>query len=132
MNFNKNALIISIVWLFLIGGFFWWDYINLRKEERNVAIQTARSSLFFLPDTRADGAMRVAEKIRTKIEAMGIPHENSATAQVVTVSLGVATSQDHTDLSSYEELINQADKALYRAKHQGRNRVGVFHENNLD
>ena len=69
--------------------------------------------------------MLVAETIRSNIYDLKIPHEKSPPAGVVSISLGVAT----TDLDmpmSHEELVAQADKALYDAKEKGRNRVEVF------
>lgn len=70
-------------------------------------------------------AKRMAEKIRINIEKMGIPHTCSDVSDVVTVSLGVMTAipSQNTDISV---LISQADQALYKAKEQGRNRVGEY------
>ena len=76
-----------------------------------------------LADTTTEGAWRVAEGIRTGIAALAIPHIDSPHG-IVTVSCGVATlvaSQD--DLST--ELIRAADRLLYAAKADGRNRVVV-------
>ncbi|MBU8848823.1 MAG: diguanylate cyclase [Desulfobacterales bacterium] len=78
-----------------------------------------------LPDTALDGAIHVAETIRSNIEKMEIPHQKSLPEQVVTLSLGVGTS-DWTASLTHEELLNYADKALYKAKDQGRNQVQSF------
>ncbi|MCP4055457.1 MAG: diguanylate cyclase, partial [Mesoflavibacter sp.] len=80
-----------------------------------------------LPNTPLYGAMHIAEIIRSNIEKMGIPHKNSIPQQVVTLSLGVTTSEE-TVLTSYEELIKHADMAMYLAKEQGRNQVRSFSE----
>jgi len=79
-----------------------------------------------LPNTSPDGAMRVAERMRLNVEEMGIAHKKSLPARIVTMSLGVATSQDTATLVSLEDLIKCADVALYRAKEQGRNQVQIF------
>ena len=79
--------------------------------------------IVILPDTAPDGAMHVAERIRSHIEEMGIIHEKSMPARVVTLSLGVATSEDTIGLVFHEKLIQYADTALYKAKDQGRNQV---------
>jgi diguanylate cyclase (GGDEF)-like protein len=79
-----------------------------------------------LPNTSPDGAMRVAERMRLKVEEMGIAHKKSLPGRIVTISLGVATSQDTATLVSLEDLIKDADIALYRAKEQGRNQVQLF------
>jgi diguanylate cyclase (GGDEF)-like protein len=63
-------------------------------------------------------AMAVAERIRTDIETAGF---GSAEPPVITVSIGVAALGEHAN--SLESLIAIADKALYRAKRLGRNRV---------
>ncbi|MBW2654242.1 MAG: diguanylate cyclase [Deltaproteobacteria bacterium] len=79
--------------------------------------------IVILPNTVSDGAIHVAERIRLHIEEMGIIHEKSLPARVVTLSLGVATSKDTMGLVFYEKLIQYADTALYKAKDQGRNQV---------
>ena len=73
-----------------------------------------------LPNTPLDGALKFAETLRCKIEAQ--LHYAGARALPVTASLGVG-SFDHMDIADAESLLRQADAALYRAKHAGRNRV---------
>ncbi|MCD6475321.1 MAG: diguanylate cyclase [Anaerolineaceae bacterium] len=85
--------------------------------------------VIILPRTSLAGAMHVAERIRSSIEKMEIPHELSLPAQVVTLSLGVTTFEKTTSRFSHEKLIKQADLALYKAKEQGRNQVQFFSEN---
>ena len=78
-----------------------------------------------LPETNEEGAISVAEKIRLNIEALMLPNINSGVKPFVTISAGIATIVPAT-LSSYEILINNADKALYKAKESGRNRYEVY------
>jgi diguanylate cyclase (GGDEF)-like protein len=78
--------------------------------------------VILLPDCRWGGAMAVAESIRAGIEGLAIPHTASKAAPVVTLSIGVAVRQVDADFS-LEQLLEEADKALYRAKSQGRNQV---------
>ncbi len=80
-----------------------------------------------LPYTTRDGACFIAEEIRKNVSDLQIPHEKSTSAEVVTISLGVAEA-DVIEADSYEKLINQADSAMYSAKEKGRNRVEVFNE----
>ncbi len=75
-----------------------------------------------MPETDSDGASAIAETLCTSIEKIGIVHEHSATARYVTVSIGVAV-QIPNDKGNPDGLIAEADKALYRAKRLGRNRV---------
>lgn len=77
-----------------------------------------------LSNTEAATAKNIAEKLRSNIESMGVPHDHSEAGKVVTLSIGVASVVPSRD-SSPGELIEAADKALYKAKHNGRNRVEV-------
>lgn len=74
-----------------------------------------------LPDTSLDGAALFAERLRHGIECLQVAHEDTALS--FTVSLGVACIEP--DLKNYTELIERADKALYRSKEGGRNRSSV-------
>ncbi|MEP9349162.1 diguanylate cyclase [Xanthobacter sp. KR7-225] len=69
-----------------------------------------------LPDTDANGAVSIAESIRAKIER-GVPD-----VPPFTVSIGVKSVRP-TPESSLQEFQHEADKALYQAKAEGRNRV---------
>lgn len=74
-----------------------------------------------LPNTDADGAIVVAESIRKAIRDLGIPHEQSDVSAIVTVSMGIATVMPTAETSP-DELVALADRALYDAKRQGRDR----------
>ena len=75
-----------------------------------------------LPNTSAEMAFDIAERIRTKVKGLRIAHSKSPISQYVTLSLGVSSILPHRE-SSPEELIATADRALYRAKEQGRDRT---------
>jgi diguanylate cyclase (GGDEF)-like protein len=68
-----------------------------------------------LPNTNAAGSMHVAETLRRAIE--GATWED----REITASIGVATMSE--EISTPEELVDAADRALYRSKQAGRNRV---------
>lgn len=83
---------------------------------------------FILPETDIQGALVVAESIRSSVETLAITHAYSSVTDCVTLSCGVATcapkkGQDLSELT--RELIKEADKGLYLAKQQGRNQVAV-------
>lgn len=75
-----------------------------------------------LPETDIEAAARVAERLRSTVEAQ--PFEvNSGAPLHITVSIGIASWPLHADVA--EALVAAADKALYAAKNAGRNRVMV-------
>ncbi len=79
--------------------------------------------IIILPHTNQEEALFIAEKIRQRVEQEKIPHESSkSNKKFISVSLGVSTIIPTINNSS-EELVRQADKALYKAKHSGRNKV---------
>lgn len=75
-----------------------------------------------LPETSLDAAITVAEKLRAKIEQLDIIHEFSLSSVRMTISIGIANVIPE-ECHSKEDVIDLADKALYRAKKAGRNCV---------
>ncbi|WP_370462543.1 diguanylate cyclase domain-containing protein [Pseudomaricurvus sp. HS19] len=78
--------------------------------------------VLMLPNTDRDAALALAQKCCQLVKELRVPHAASATADVITISAGLATMipNDHTDADS---LFSAADKMLYLAKQNGRNRV---------
>ncbi len=74
-----------------------------------------------IPDTEARCAGKIAERLRMAVETLAIPHEG-APRGIVTVSVGV-TSMVPKRGAQHRELVESADRALYRAKGTGRDRV---------
>ncbi|MEY4592859.1 MAG: hypothetical protein RIR18_1754 [Pseudomonadota bacterium] len=79
----------------------------------------------FLPNTDLDSAIQVAETIRQSIEALAI-NVSPETTLKISASIGVAKNQ-HSD-QTMQEIQQQADLAMYKAKKGGRNRVSCFEE----
>ncbi len=75
-----------------------------------------------LPETGGPGAMQIAERVRKNVFELSMEHKSSPVVGVVTLSLGVATLIP--DIGSHPSvLLEAADRALYQAKGNGRNRV---------
>jgi diguanylate cyclase (GGDEF)-like protein len=75
-----------------------------------------------LSDTEHDSAKKMANDFRLALEGLQIPHAKSAVSDYVTVSIGFTTLKGK-DKISMEDLIKDADKALYQAKENGRNQI---------
>jgi len=78
-----------------------------------------------LPGLDPFQAAEAAESARLRVERLGIPHPDSPIGATVTISLGVATAIAG-QIHSTTALLGAADRALYEAKRQGRNRVVSF------
>jgi len=81
-----------------------------------------------LPFTPNDGARFKAKELIESLLTKKIKHEFSSVSSYVTVSIGIATKDLANNADNGNELIKQADIALYRAKEQGRNCYQVFQE----
>jgi diguanylate cyclase (GGDEF)-like protein/PAS domain S-box-containing protein len=92
-----------------------------RRNVDFVARYGGEEFVVILPDTDMNGAMIVAESIRKQIEELKFENKEMLD-HLVTMSIGVATVIPSTT-GSPADLIMAADKALYDAKHAGRNRT---------
>ena len=82
--------------------------------------------IVFIHGTKDLEPVQLAEKIRSNIEALQIKHSPSLGKSVITVSIGVAAMVPE-NMECVTELYKKADKALYKAKKNGRN-VVVFED----
>ncbi len=74
-----------------------------------------------LPNATPEIAMMVAQRICDQIKTLQIPHASSQASEYVSISCGIASTSNNLVASS-EYLIANADRALYLAKEQGRDR----------
>lgn len=74
-----------------------------------------------LPDTGKDHAIEIAKRLQNEIKRLSIPVMNSMLH--FTISIGVANTKEK---QSMEKLISLADKSLYEAKRQGKNRINIL------
>lgn len=77
-----------------------------------------------LPQTDAHAALTVAERCFAALQDANIPHPASPVSSQLTLSCGVATCLPHHQ-SSLDDFLEQADKALYKAKDGSRNCIVV-------
>ena len=98
----------------------------------NVLLEMARSCdivaryggeefLIILPNTDTKGASDFAERLRATVPERGIVCEEKNVSVNLNISIGVSSYSKH--VKNIRALINYADRALYEAKHLGRNRV---------
>lgn len=94
------------------------------KGQDSVARLGGEEFVVLLPETPAAGAFAVAEHIRKSIGNGKIRRiDSQESIGAVTVSIGVASLAENGDIN---QLLNQADKALYASKAQGRNRTTTY------
>ncbi len=94
----------------------------LQRPVDNVARYGGEEFAFILPFTDEQGAINMINRLHGKLKMKKILHPNSEISDYVTLSAGVASLTPGSK-HSIEELISAADKSLYRAKAEGRNRT---------
>lgn len=95
--------------------------LNVRRPSDLTARYGGEEFAAILPDTPAEGAMKLAETVRQSILGLGMEHTGTRFG-VVTVSIGVAT-MEAVGSAGPKDLTARADEALYAAKAAGRNRT---------
>jgi diguanylate cyclase (GGDEF)-like protein len=95
---------------------------QVKRETDFVARFGGEEFICLLPFIGKDEAVEFAKILVQSVEDMKIPHPMSEHSKYVTISVGMATVIPNEN-NTYNELMNNADKALYKAKETGRNRV---------
>ncbi len=93
-----------------------------QRNEDLVARYGGEEFAVIMPNTHAAGAVHVAASIQAGVRELQMDHSESEVSRYLTLSLGVATTFPNFE-SSLTTLGMAADKALYQAKAQGRNRI---------
>ncbi len=97
---------------------------SLLRETDFTARFGGEEFVVLLPDTNERNAYNIAERIRLGIKALGIEHKKSKVKSFVTVSVGIASLSGES--LNENDLLKNADTALYEAKHSGRNRCRIY------
>ena len=84
--------------------------------------------VIFLPETTPEDARNIAERLRILVAETPIKTEIGLIH--TTISIGVAIKEKATTMS-IDQLLSNADRAMYRAKQTGRNRVIIWDEHDL-
>lgn len=87
--------------------------------------------VILLPDTDEAGAVGVAQKLQQIVATLAIPHAAVDSGKIITMSIGICSLTPEGGATS-QQLIACADRALYRAKAAGRNRIELGHTSNLN
>jgi len=95
---------------------------TLRRPHDLLARYGGEEFVGVLPNTGLSEAVELAERMKAGVRALNLEHSGSPEAQVVTISLGVATVVARSDLAP-QALVEAADQQLYAAKQAGRARV---------
>ncbi len=98
---------------------------NISRSADVAARYGGEEFVCILPETDLKGAKVIAEKIRIDVENLFIEHKQSKISDFVTVSLGVSTIKCCSKRDTLD-ILSMADKALYKAKMNGRNRTEVY------
>ena len=93
---------------------------SVRRPSDCVARYGGEEFAIILPHTKSQGAGVIAERIRSRVEAESITFEGQAISLTVSIGLGSMLPTKEDDPNT---LLEHADKALYRAKSEGRNRI---------
>jgi diguanylate cyclase (GGDEF)-like protein len=100
-----------------VGGIF----VASIRDSDIAARYGGEEFVVIMPETGRDLALIAGEKLRRAVADHPFPLQETQPGGTLTVSVGIATFPD--DAVTARELVDAADKALYRAKRQGRNRV---------
>ncbi len=99
--------------------------VQVKRAADFVARYGGEEFAVVLPETKIEGAGVLGRKIREAVEGSHLHHPATPFSEHVTVSIGIASMIPGKETLS-DELIACADKALYRAKVEGRNRICIF------
>jgi|GEM_PF-2084018 len=99
------------------------DFLRTRTRREDIACRYGGEEFaIILPDASIEATLQRAERLRSEFKHLNMQHRGQSLG-VVTLSLGVAVFPEHG--ATVEDILRAADRALYRAKEEGRDRAVV-------
>src|SRR5712664_2472286 len=131
---HRRAFVVLICLAILaLSGWREWSTreaeLRMRKWTRGVAHATrgrhfgGEEFVLLLPDADAAGCQQIGKRVRESLAALGIVHDLNLPSRQLTVSIGGAAADCRGNQAPCQSLIAAADRALYSAKENGRDRL---------
>lgn len=98
---------------------------TLKRPSDMIARYGGEEFVAILKDTTVDGAKKVATEMIETIKNLKISHKYSQISEYITISIGISHKNIDEDKSKNDILL-EADKALYKAKESGRDRYEIY------
>lgn len=98
---------------------------SLKRSHDLVARYGGEEFVVILPNTSKDDAIKIANEMIRRVNNLRIPHKSSGVENIVTISLGLSSLIPSEELS-HNDMLKEADDALYKAKNSGKNQVFHF------
>jgi diguanylate cyclase (GGDEF)-like protein/PAS domain S-box-containing protein len=99
---------------------------SLQREGDSACRYGGEEFAIILADTGLEGGMHVASRVQQRLEALNLAHPASPLGRL-TLSIGLAVAEPGSG-ESPDQLAAHCDQALYRAKHEGRNRICIWRD----
>jgi diguanylate cyclase (GGDEF)-like protein len=101
-------------------------HTSLQREGDSACRYGGEEFAIILADTGLEGGMHVASRVQQRLEALNLAHPASPLGRL-TLSIGLAVAEPGSG-ESPDQLAAHCDQALYRAKHEGRNRICIWRD----
>lgn len=96
---------------------------QLKRSVDLIARFGGEEFVVLLPETSLAGGRQIGENLLNAVRNVKIPHQGSTIAEILTMSAGLAANEYAIQTYQLNDLLDQADAALYKAKSEGRNRL---------
>src|SRR3989338_7092955 len=100
------------------------EFIKRTLRRSDIACRFGGEELLFIfPKTTTDEVKKIALKLQKKLISLTINYQGDTTLPPITLSMGIVTFSEN--MKNQDDLLKVADKALYSAKHHGRNQIRI-------